>query len=374
MSLNKKLIAGGADVGYQGAAFNYVGGGTSDSTLDVGFEADLAFIIPTGTPNRVGPFNAYVIDRDVLGTFNWVNGTSSWFKTTVTGGCFAWNTNGFTIKGNNDTRYTVNYQNRDMTGICFKTSDTGVTNTDGTITSTVWANPDFGISKIKYQGNNLTNQTFGHGLGTTPEMVFMIELTDYSTGSGTKSSARGCFRYHNEGSDQEWRVGASNGKLFSGPDEDVSTFTANSTTITINGNSDGGKSNEVYLVIAFASASGFSKYASYTGNGSTSTRTILSAPYDPSSIFITAPNSFIFLDESFRSSGTTLPRWDSQDTIVNIDQESTDANLGSATEYIRADWRTNKRVLLNTDHFSANISGTRNSVWAFGGDNWNPVP
>ena len=108
---------------------------------------------------------------------------SAWFKTTVTGGCIAWNSNGFTIKGNNDTRYTVNNSiNRDMTGMSFKTSDTGVTNTDGTITSTVWANPDFGVSKIKYHGYTMLTGTDFRARtwhNSRDSAYLCIEMSDY---------------------------------------------------------------------------------------------------------------------------------------------------------------------------------------------------
>ena len=372
MSLSKRLIAGGApDVGYQGGAFTFIGGGNqTDKTNDVGFEADTAFLFPTGGYSNVYN-NYYLIDRDVLGTFNWIEPAASWVKTSVTGGCIAWNSNGFTIKANNDTQYKINNSSQSFTGMSFKTSDTGVSNTDGSITSTVYANPDFGVSKIKFTGTNAAG-TIGHGLGTTPQLVLFFALDSYSSGTGTKSCSMGTYRYHNEGSNQEWRRGTAGNKMWVGPHEDVGTFTANSTTITLDNSSQGGKSNNVYLVIAFASASGFSKYQSYTGNSSTSTRTILSADFDPSSIFIMGNNNNLWLDESFRTSGTTLPRWDSGD-ITNLYQQSATFNLGTG-EYIRADWRTNKRVLLNTDSYSCNTNGDRNGVIAFGGDNWNPVP
>ena len=156
-----------------------------------------------------------------------------------------------------------------------------------------------------------------------------------------------------------------------GPHEDVSTFTANSTTITIDNGGQGGKSSNVFLVIAFASVSGFSKYQSYTGNSSQSTKTILNADFDPNSIFILGNLNNLWLDESFRTSGTTLPRWDAGD-VTNSYQESAVWNLGTG-EYIRADHRTNKRVLLNTDNYSCNTNGDRNGIIAFGGDNWSPV-
>lgn len=372
MSLNKKLIAGGApDVGYQGAAFNYVGGeNISDTTVSTGFAADLAFIIPTGGVSGPAGFDAFVIDKDIVGPKNWINQSSNWYKSSLN--CVTWNDDNFVIDANSDTRNFIN-TDRDFTGMAFKTSDTGVSNTDGSITSTVYANPDFGVSKIKFTGTGSAG-TIGHGLGTTPELVFTFRLDSYSSGTGYKTCDPATYRYHNEGSSPypKWRKGEALSRIMVGPHNDPGTFTANSTTITLDNNTAGGNSSSVFLFIAFASASGFSKYASYAGNGSTSTRTILSADFDPSSIFIMGNNNNLWLDESFRTSGTDLPRWDSGD-ITNVYQQENDFNLGTG-EYIRADWRTNKRVLLNTDSFSCNTNGDKNGVIAFGGDNWNPVP
>jgi len=371
MSLSKRLIAGGAaDVGYQGGAFEYTGGGTTDRTIDVGFEPDLAIIHPKGGVSQASS-NSYVIDRDILGRKNFMKQSSSWIKSSSN--CFTWNSTGFDIHYNSETQYAVNNNAQQFTGYCFKTSDTGVTNTDGSLTSTVWANPDFGISKIKFNGNGTTTATFGHGLGTTPQYVIIALLEDYTSGTGSKGMQGDLYRYHNEGSQQEWRRGGStNSRIFSGPAENVGTWTANSSTITVDNQNPGGKTSNTYICIAFASASGFCKYQSYTGNGSTSTRTILSADFDPSSIFILGNLNTLWLDESFRTSGTDLPRWDSGD-VTNVYQESSTFNLTTG-EYIRADWRTNKRVLLNTDTYACNTNGDRNGVIAFGGDNWNPVP
>ena len=372
MSLSKRLIAGGGgDVGYQGGAFEYTGGGFSDRTIDVGFEPDLAIIHPEGGVDQASS-NSYIIDRDILGRKNFMTGVSSWLKSSSN--CFTWNSTGFDIHYTLETQYRVNNTAQQFTGYCFKTSDTGVTNTDGSLTSTVWANPDFGISKIKFNGDGTSTATFGHGLGTTPQYVIISRLEDYTSGTGSKSMQGDLYRYHNEGSQQEWRRGGSqNSRIFSGPSEDVGTWTANSSTITVDNQTTGGRSSGVYICIAFASVSGFCKYQSYTGNGLKTTKTALNADFNPSSIFILGNGNTLWLDESFRSSGTTLPRWDSYG-VANIYQGISDFNLGGTDEYIRADWRTNKRVLLNTDTYACNTNGDRNAVIAFGGDNWNPVP
>jgi hypothetical protein len=56
-------------------------------------------------------------------------------------------------------------------GFCFASSRTGVTNTDGTLTSTVWANDSAGFSFVRWSGNDSTGSV-GHGLSQAPDVVW----------------------------------------------------------------------------------------------------------------------------------------------------------------------------------------------------------
>jgi hypothetical protein len=50
---------------------------------------------------------------------------------------------------------------------------TGSSNTDGSITSTVSANPSAGFSIVTFTTNNTAGATIGHGLGVAPDMIIM---------------------------------------------------------------------------------------------------------------------------------------------------------------------------------------------------------
>jgi hypothetical protein len=52
----------------------------------------------------------------------------------------------------------------------------GVSNTDGSITSTVSANTTSGFSIVKYTGTG-SNGTVGHGLGTAPKVYMLKTLS-----------------------------------------------------------------------------------------------------------------------------------------------------------------------------------------------------
>jgi hypothetical protein len=49
----------------------------------------------------------------------------------------------------------------------------GVSNTDGSITSTVSANTTSGFSIVGYTGTGTDADTVGHGLGTAPSMIIL---------------------------------------------------------------------------------------------------------------------------------------------------------------------------------------------------------
>ena len=51
---------------------------------------------------------------------------------------------------------------------CWKAGGTAVSNTDGSITSSVSANAAYGFSIVSYTGNGTDNATVGHGLNKVP--------------------------------------------------------------------------------------------------------------------------------------------------------------------------------------------------------------
>jgi hypothetical protein len=53
----------------------------------------------------------------------------------------------------------------------WKANGAGVSNTDGTITSTVSANTDSGFSIVTYTPATNTTSTLGHGLGIAPSLI-----------------------------------------------------------------------------------------------------------------------------------------------------------------------------------------------------------
>ena len=136
----------------------------------------------------------------------------------------------------------------------WKANGTGVSNTAGTITSTVSANTTSGFSIVKWTGDT-TNATLGHGLGVAPKMIirkFAGAVSDWPVYHVGLTSAAYAV-YLNTTSAQGVTANAWNN-------------TAPTSTVF----SVGGVWNTAVTHVAycFAEVPGYSKFGSYTGNGS----------------------------------------------------------------------------------------------------------
>lgn len=168
----------------------------------------------------------------------------------------AFNSDGFSYFGGATPTY---FSNSGSTYVCWqwKAGGTGVSNTNGSITSTVSANPTAGISVVGYTGNNTGGATVGHGLGVAPKLILVKSRGVENWGV-----------YHHV-------LGATNGLLLNTTDGSISAAWWNSATPTssvfsLSSGSGITNSNGVnYIAYCFAEVAGFSKFGSYTGNGST---------------------------------------------------------------------------------------------------------
>jgi hypothetical protein len=157
-------------------------------------------------------------------------------------------TNGFKVDGGI-------YNNNGVTFASWnwKAGGTAVTNTDGDITTLVSANPTAGFSIVTFTGTGVITDTIGHGLGTTPEMMF---VRGRSIGSGWftyhKTMGNGKFMYLNTTQAETTSSGVWNN-------------TSPTNTVFVTGGASAGVTMVAYC---FASVEGYSKIGSYTGNGS----------------------------------------------------------------------------------------------------------
>ncbi len=91
---------------------------------------------------------------------------------TVANGFVSLDSNGFSLDGTGSGG-EVNYSGRTYVAWCFKGGGGAASNTDGTITSSVSANPDAGFSIVSYTGNGNADASVGHGLSSAPELYIL---------------------------------------------------------------------------------------------------------------------------------------------------------------------------------------------------------
>ncbi len=165
MSLTKRLIATDAAGGADGSA-NFTpklySGGSAGQVVDVGFQPDLII------GKRLDSAEHWWVNdvaRSGKSLFLNLDNTEISFQYTTP------NSDGFVVNATGGVHNAGN-----LVAYCFKGGGSAVTNGNGTVASTVSANQAAGFSIVKFSNNNSTTNTFGHGLGGQPELVFIKGL------------------------------------------------------------------------------------------------------------------------------------------------------------------------------------------------------
>ena len=282
----------------------YTGNGGTQSITGVGFKPDFVWL-----KNRsLGSYAPRAFDSTRGATKRLQTSTNAVESTEATS-LTSFDADGFSLGSDN----YVNNSGSEFVAWCWKAKGgTTTSNGDGTITTSVQANIAAKFSIISYTGNGNTSQSIGHGLGVKPEIVILKALDDT----------------------QDWQVFGDS--LFErmqlnndGADDNNFPLTYSSTTVTLpqGGGMEGdpawnGSGND-YIVYAFASSSGFSKFGSYTGNGSTS-GPIVNTGFQPAFVMIkstsTTGNWVMFDDKRSPSNPRNKLLWanksDAETTFV----------------------------------------------------------
>ena len=246
------------------------------------------------------------------------------------------------------------YQNETYNGWFIKAAENTVSNSNGTITSTVSANAAAGFSIVTWSGTGSAG-TLGHGLNAAPKFVIYKSATSNgewvtwhtSYGGGDK------YMYLN----QNGAVGTASSFYNGNP---------TSTVIYIGNHSDINASGQTCMAYCFTDISGFSSFGSYTGTGSLQT---ISTGFTPDFVVVKKTNatgedwavfSSYDLGMSLNSFNKTQsqqafnnPTMFSQDTGFQVPSSSGMTN-GSSQSYIY--WAMKKNVTQdNTSQYNFNI-------------------
>ena len=209
-------------------------------------------------------------------------------------------------------------------------SGSPVSNTDGSITSTVKANPDYGFSIASFTGASTQGATFGHGLGVAPNVVI----------AKARTGAQNWWVYHSSlGYTKNTVLNLTNASA-----TDNNTWLADPTSslVTIG---DNFTSSNNYIAYCFAEVAGYSSIGSYSGNGSASGPTVTTG-FEPAWIMIKrtdGANNWVILDTTRDPDGqltkylvADYTQSESDSTQVQTQVDATGFTLKSGFDIVNA--------------------------------------
>ena len=333
MSLNKRIFTGGP-VGLEDAFKTqlYTGsGGNGNSITGYGFAPDLIWL-----KDRDTTYPHYLYDSS-RGALKGIRPSETEVQSTNLG-VSSFDSDGFTLDSNAGA-------NQSGSGNCSWVwrcnGGSKGTNTDGSINSTVQVNNDTGLSIIQYSGSGNASSSVGHGLTGTPRFI-LAKSTNW---------ANNFLMYLHDGSNaysgyiddptQPFYKNSSNTQVGTTGDYPTSSIIRTSHIGTNNSGYD-------FMMWAWEPKDNYSKFGSYTGNGSNGRS--LNIGFQPDFVLIRSlasnenvlmfdsargANKALYADSvtveqtynyfSLNSTGFELPQWGSSN--------------GNGQEYIYAAWK-----------------------------------
>ena len=177
-------------------------------------------------------------------------------EVTNTGGVLSFNSTGFTI----GTDAFINETGTTMVGWQWRAGGTpAVTNTAGSITSTVSANTTAGFSIATFTApSGSTAYTVGHGLGTTPAMIIVKERG---------AAGNDWYVWHQSYSNTAQGNQRLNTTAAVGNSSQIWNNTAPTSTVFSSISGTAVSSSTTAVAYCFAQVAGYSAFGSYVGNG-----------------------------------------------------------------------------------------------------------
>jgi len=266
----------------------WTGNGSSQSITGVGFQPDWVW----------GKERSNTSSNELLDT---TRGATNYISTNLTNaqgtsgqGLQSFDADGFTV--GNDGAWNQNGET--YVAWCWKANGgTTSSNTDGSITSTVQANTKAGFSIVKYTGDGTSGSTVGHNLGITPEVVIYKRID---------ASASWIFKSTLLNTDDYLAVNLTD-QVFSDSGVFWNGTAPTSTVFTLGNSASVNASSGDYIAYCFTPKAGYSKFGSYTGNGSTN-GPIVNTGFEPAFLMTKQTNTtsnWVIVDNK-RS--TTNPR------------------------------------------------------------------
>jgi len=295
----------------------YTGNGTDDTTISgVGFQSDLTWI--KGRSNTAW----HQVTDSVRGVGNVISTNSTGAESNFSS-LKSWNSDGFVLSdnanfnGNGVTFASWNW--KAGTSFTNDASGTGI----GSVDSTGSVNTDAGFSIISYTGNGTSGATVAHGLGSVPDM-YITKNRDYAYGWGVYHKSLGA-NYGLFLNDTAVSTAGTGWRNDTAPTSSVFTLGGGSQPYRYSAN----KSGDDYIAYFFKEKQGYSKFGSYTGNGSTD-GTFVYTGFKPAFVMIkrtdAASEWSLFDNKRSSSSGSNLV-----DLVLTPNESSAEVAGGSSS-------------------------------------------
>jgi len=230
----------------------YPGNSSTQAITGVGFAPDFVWIKRENSAEDHALYDSVRgINKQLSSNTNAVEATNS----SPYEGLNSFDSDGFTSGNNGATNRSPNT----YVAWNWKAGGTAVSNTDGSITSSVSANTAAGFSIVSYTGNSSANGTVGHALNSAPELIMVKNIDNTALWSVYSSSV---------GASQTAHLNTAAAYSSSG---DWNSTTATTDVFSI-GSSASGRTNSSalnHIAYCWTSIAGYSKIGSYTGSGTT---------------------------------------------------------------------------------------------------------
>jgi hypothetical protein len=288
------------------AATLYTGNNTGQTIVNtvngVSFQPNLIWVKIRSTTGQ------HVLTDSVRGVSTQLFSSLTNAETTEVGkGITAFNSNGFTLGAELSVTGSTNANAGTYVGWQWKAGGAAVTNTAGSISSQVSANVSAGFSVVTYTGTG-ANATVGHGLGAAPKFIIVKSRSAAGSNWPCYHVATGNLGYNY----LNLTLAVINNAGY------WNSTTPTSTVFSLGNDGANNASAATFVAYCFAEVAGYSKFGSYTGNGST----------DGTFVYLGFRPRFVMVKRTDSTSDWVI--WDTSRETYNVEQAGLYPNLSVA--------------------------------------------